>query len=192
MAGTFYRHHTADVSAMAPTEGDTQRLLNQINSALPSAQLTPDDVTRIHAGLLPCEPGRPADSDPKLRRHYMLVDHAERDALEGLITTLGVKYTTARDVAERTINLAARKLGQAIRPSSSATAPLPAGDRDVRSAIHGEMAQTLTDVVYRRTGLGATGVPPEEMLQACAKTMAQELGWDADRLATEITAVREF
>ncbi len=192
MAGTFYRHHQADVNAMAPTEGDTQRLLDQINSALPHAQLVQDDVTRIHAGLLPCKPDRPADSDPKLLRHYMLVDHTERDGIEGLITTLGVKYTTARDVAERTITLAAGKLGQKIRTSSSATVPLPAGDKEVSSAIHDEMAQTLADVVYRRTGLGATGAPSDDMLQACAKTMAEELDWDAARLTTEIDAVQRF
>lgn len=188
MAGTFYRHHTADVNAMAPRDEDTERLLSQINSALPSAQLTPDDVTRIHAGLLPCDAERPADSDPKLLRHYMLVDHAARDGIEGLITTLGVKYTTARDVADRTITLAANKLGQTIRPSTSATEPLPIGDRSVRTAIRDEMAQTLSDAIYRRTGLGATAVPPEEALQAYAETMADALNWDAERLADEIKA----
>lgn len=190
MAGTFYRHHTADANAMTPTDEDTQRLLNQINSALPSAQLTPDDVTRIHAGLLPCNPGRPAESDPKLLRHYMLVDHADRDGVEGLITTLGVKYTTARDVAERTISLAARKLGRSIRPSTSAAVPLPAGETDVSTVIRDEMAKTLSDVIYRRTGLGATGAPPEEPLQASAETMAQALNWDAGRVAAEISAAR--
>jgi len=192
MAGTFYRHHVADVDAMAPTDADTQRLLDQINSALPSAKLVPDDVTRIHAGLLPCQPNRPTESDPKLLRHYMLVDHAARDGIEGLITCLGVKYTTARDVAERTIALAAGKLGQAVAPSRSATTPLPAGAGDVSSAIDDEMAQTLTDIVYRRTGLGATGVPADKDLNACAETVAKELGWDADRIAAEVEAVRAF
>ncbi len=190
MAGTFYRHHMADADSMAPTDEDTQRLLNQINSALPSAKLTPEDVTRIHAGLLPCKPDRPAESDPKLLRHYMLVDHADRDGIEGLITALGVKYTTARDVAERTISLAARKLGRSIRPSTSATVPLPAGERDIRTAIRNEMAKTLSDVIYRRTGLGATGVPPDETLQAYAETMAHALDWDARRVASEISAAR--
>ena len=190
MAGTFYRHHTDNVNDMAPRDEDTQRLLDQINSALSFAQLTPDDVTRIHAGLLPCAPNRPAASDPELLRHYLLVDHAARDGVEGLITALGIKYTTARDVAERTITLAARKLGQTIRPSASATTRLPNGDRNVRTALRDEMAQTLSDVIYRRTGLGAAAVPPDETLQAYAETMGDVLDWDASRLADEIATAR--
>ncbi len=186
MGGTFYRHHNDDVDAMQPTEADTEHLLSQLNSALPSAQLTPDHVARIHAGLLPCKPSRPADSDPKLLRHYMLIDHAKRDNIEGLITALGIKYTTARDVAERTITLAARKLNQPVRSSTSATTPLPKGNRDIPYAIKNEMAQTLSDVIYRRSGIGATGIPSEATLMDCANTMAAELGWDEARITHEV------
>ncbi|MBT3193095.1 MAG: FAD-dependent oxidoreductase [Verrucomicrobia bacterium] len=190
MAGTFYRHHTDAVDAMQPTDADTVRLLSQLNSAMPSAQLTPDHVARIHAGLLPCKPGHSAESDPKLLRHYMLIDHAQRDSVDGLITALGVKYTTARDVADRTISLAACKLDKAIRPSSSATTPLPCGNTDILHAVRNEMAQTLSDVVYRRTGLGATSIPDDATLQATANTMAETLSWDAPRIAEEIARAR--
>jgi glycerol-3-phosphate dehydrogenase len=186
MAGTFYRHHTAGVDAMNPSEADTQRLLDQINSAHPSAELTLDDVARLHAGLLPCDRGRPEDSDPKLLRHYMLVDHAPRDAIDGLVTVLGVKYTTARDVAERTITLVARKLGQSVRRSVSATTPLPVGDTDILHGVRHEMALTLSDVIYRRSGLGATEIPDHAALTKAADTMAAELNWESDRIASEI------
>ena len=186
MGGTFYRHHTDAPDAMKPTEADTARLLSQLNSALPSADLTPDHVARIHAGLLPCIPNRPVESDPKLLRHYMLVDHAKRDGIEGLVTALGIKYTTARDVAERTITLAAKKLDCPVRPSTSATTPLPAGDTDVLYAIRNEMAQTLSDVIYRRSGMGATRIPDETELRNCATTMAAELRWDDARITAEI------
>ena len=191
MAGTYYRHHTDAVNAMQPTEADTARLIEQLNSAMPSAQITPDDVARIHAGLLPCEQGHPPESDPKLLRHYMLIDHAKRDNVEGLITTLGVKYTTARDVAERTIGLAAAKLGKKIRPSCSATQPLQAGDKDITNAISNEMAQTLSDFIYRRSGLGATKVPSEETLRSHAEDMAKALHWDDACIDREITRARD-
>jgi glycerol-3-phosphate dehydrogenase len=186
MGGTFYRHHTDAPDAMKPTEADTARLLSQLNSALPSADLTPDHVARIHAGLLPCSPNRPVESDPKLLRHYMLVDHAKRDGIEGLVTALGIKYTTARDVAERTIALAAHKLKHPVRPSTSATTPLPAGDTNVLYAIRNEMAQTLSDVIYRRSGIGATRLPDATELRNCATAMAAELHWDDARITAEI------
>jgi len=196
MGGTFYRHYTdINPDKMKPTEQDIQQLINQLNSALPSAEITPDHITRIHAGLLPCKPGRPADSDPYLLRHYKLVDHAARDGINGLVTVLGVKYTTARDVAERTINLAARKLHKTIKESTTATDPLPGSSNSpeehkntLQNAVENEMAQTLSDFIYRRTDLGGRGVPQDTVLQQYGKAMAEIMNWDDAKLSSEITA----
>jgi len=200
MGGTFYRHHTDNVDGLNPTEQDVQRLVDQLNSALPNAQIKADDITRIHAGLLPCKPGRDPESDPNLLMHYKLVDHTKQDGVDGLITVLGVKYTTARDVAERTINLAARKLDKTIKSSTSATTPLPASttpnttDCDIadalREAIKNEMAQTMSDVIYRRTDLGGRGVPTPDQLQLCAEIMSKELGWSNERRQSEICKIK--
>ncbi len=187
MAGTYYRHYIESAASLVPTNADNEHLLQQLNSAIPGINLTLDDVARTHAGLLPCIPGRPADSDPKLLRHYMLVDHTQRDGIDGLLTVLGVKYTTARDVAERTITLAANKLNIPIRPSSSSISPLTPGSRDIACAINQEMAQTLSDVIYRRTGLGSAAIPTREDLCSFGKQMGSILGWDEERIAANIS-----
>ncbi|HSZ74898.1 MAG TPA: glycerol-3-phosphate dehydrogenase C-terminal domain-containing protein, partial [Rhizomicrobium sp.] len=56
-------------------------------------------------------------------------------------------------------------------------------------AIREEMAQTLDDVVMRRTGLGQLGAPPTETLLRATSIMAAELGWNAERCAHEIENV---
>jgi len=58
-------------------------------------------------------------------------------------------------------------------------------------ALRHEMACTLADVVFRRTGLGTAGRPTGEALERCAALMAAELGWDPDRIRREIIAVDE-
>jgi len=63
---------------------------------------------------------------------------------------------------------------------------------EVIHAIRDEMACTLADVVIRRTELGAAGHPSEEVVAACARIAAEELGWDADRREREIAAVDRF
>lgn len=190
MAGTFYRHHTRTPDGMQPDEADTQRLLDQLNSAMPGVNLAHDDIARIHAGLLPCKPGRAVASDPALLRHYSLVDHARRDGMHGLITVLGVKYTTARDVAEKTITYAGRKLNRTLRPSTSAITPLPNTPTDVSHTISHAMVHTLSDLIYRRTGLGAAAVPDDTTLRTCTNTMAAAFGWNASRSAAEIAHAR--
>ena len=55
-----------------------------------------------------------------------------------------------------------------------------------------EMAVRLSDVVIRRTGLGAAGPPDERALARCAAIAADELEWSADRTSEEIVAVKQF
>jgi glycerol-3-phosphate dehydrogenase len=59
-------------------------------------------------------------------------------------------------------------------------------------AVREEMAQTLADVVRRRTALGALGHPGDRALRACADLMAQLCGWDARRTAEELAAVERL
>jgi glycerol-3-phosphate dehydrogenase len=58
--------------------------------------------------------------------------------------------------------------------------------------IREEMAMTLADVLIRRTELGAAGYPGDALVDAAASIATAELGWDADRRAREVAAVREF
>ncbi|HET6629130.1 MAG TPA: FAD-dependent oxidoreductase [Woeseiaceae bacterium] len=59
----------------------------------------------------------------------------------------------------------------------------------IDEAIENEMAQTLADVVFRRTPLGAAGNPGKEVLQACADYMGEKLGWSDQRRQQELEAV---
>ncbi|HEY7728241.1 MAG TPA: glycerol-3-phosphate dehydrogenase/oxidase [Candidatus Eisenbacteria bacterium] len=53
-------------------------------------------------------------------------------------------------------------------------------------AARSEMAQKLSDVVYRRTDLGAAGAPDAASLRACASILSSELGWTEARTRDEI------
>ena len=58
-------------------------------------------------------------------------------------------------------------------------------------AVREEMARHLDDVVFRRTGLGTLGNPGEEVLQRTARLMADELGWDAAMIDSEVQTTLE-
>jgi len=63
---------------------------------------------------------------------------------------------------------------------------------EVIHAIRHEMAVTLSDIVIRRTELGAMEHPGADLVKAMAAIAAEELGWDADRRDREIAAVDAF
>ncbi len=73
--------------------------------------------------------------------------------------------------------------------------PLAPGSEHLRCeiahAVRDEMARTLSDVVFRRTGLGSVGCPAPKELGQAAAIMAGELNWDESRTLDEIQACME-
>ena len=59
-------------------------------------------------------------------------------------------------------------------------------------AIRHEMAGTLSDIVIRRTELGAMGDPGADIVAACAHIAAEELDWDPARRDRQIAGVHAF
>jgi glycerol-3-phosphate dehydrogenase len=62
---------------------------------------------------------------------------------------------------------------------------------EVIHAIRQESAVRLSDVVMRRTPMGAMGLPSETATSAAAALAASELGWDAARTAEEVRLLRD-
>ncbi|RMI14457.1 glycerol-3-phosphate dehydrogenase/oxidase [Cellulomonas triticagri] len=60
----------------------------------------------------------------------------------------------------------------------------------VAYAARHEAPVHLTDVLLRRTGVGQTGDPGDEVLGLAADVVARERGWDAGRRAAEVAAAR--
>jgi glycerol-3-phosphate dehydrogenase len=130
------------------TPEEIQGFLDEINYAYPAAQLTFDDVSFVHRGLVPITPRAAEVNAVDLAKHALLTDHA-RDGLDGLISVLGVKYTTARLVAERTIDLVLRKLGYRSPKSVTAAKPVYGG------AIERLEEFVSQEVAARPSGVGA-------------------------------------
>ena len=58
-------------------------------------------------------------------------------------------------------------------------------------AVRSEMARTLNDILFRRTGLGNVGHPGEDVLRHVADLAAGELGWDETRRRAEMDAAEQ-
>ena len=249
LIGTSQSSSIVKPDDLAVTAADMQAFIAEANDAFPALKLTREDVSLVHRGVVPAMVGR--DGIPDLRPTPAIWDHAS-DSAEGAFTVVGVKYTTARVVAERAVNLIGKRLNARLGPSRSATTVLPgAGIADhealaietaralnlelalpvirhliaryaeraaeivrliaerpdllaplspdmptiraeVLHVIRKEQATRLSDIVIRRTGMGAMGHPPDDAIRACAVLAAAECGWDAQRTSDEIRRVQEF
>jgi glycerol-3-phosphate dehydrogenase len=246
----FFATGDKDPDSCAATESDVATFLDDVNAAYPAAALGPEDITFVRCGMVPSDDADGADPY-RTARHHRILDHGGEGAA-GLISMVGVKYTTARDVAERAISLVARKLGRSVGPSRSAQVPVHGGAIDafdalladalcewrrqlpeaaIRQLVHNhgseyrqvlslardrpdltrpvngsspvlkaqilhavrhEMAQTLDDVVFRRTELATAGHPGQDGLLTTAQLMAEELDWNAEDTAREVEATERL
>ncbi|HEY8234755.1 MAG TPA: FAD-dependent oxidoreductase [Vicinamibacteria bacterium] len=177
--------------SLAPPS-DPRAFLDEAARAFPWAGIERDDLALVHEGLVPGSPH-------ELWTRSRVVDHERVDGTHGLLSLLAVKFTTARAVAERAVDLALERLGRPRAACRTALTPLPnacplAGGlaERARAAVRDEMALSLADAVLRRLDLGTAGAPAPDELAVVSETMARELGWDAARERAERAAVAVF
>ncbi len=99
LAGTLHLPRADDVVEARPTVAEIQHFLDLLNAAVPGLGATPDRVRRVFAGLLPAA----AAGSAELARREVIFDHGALGGVQGLYSVSGVKFTTAGEVARRTL-----------------------------------------------------------------------------------------
>ncbi len=98
--------------------------LDGINRTYPPARLAPADVRLVHHGFLPLRAAGGGPAEERLLRDGEIWDHARQGGPARLLTVIGVKYTMARFVAEKTIDLALARLRRPAVPCRTRETPL--------------------------------------------------------------------
>lgn len=110
MIGTWHDPYEGRPDAFQPGEEQVANMLRQINDAMPGADIRREEVLLVHRGFLPMAGVHPVSGDVRLLKHYRILDHRADLKLDGLLSVVSVKYTTARDVAVKTVNAVFKKL----------------------------------------------------------------------------------
>ncbi len=104
MIGTNYKPWTGSVDNFSVTVNEIEEMLSDINKIYPAGNLTINDVTFFHGGILPAKSIDFQKKDSvQLNKSSEIIFHKEKDKFNGLITIRSVKYTTAPYIAKQTI-----------------------------------------------------------------------------------------
>ena len=192
------------------TNKDIDDFLDEVNAAYPF-RLTSSDVLYCYGGLTPAEEGT-RRGQVKRARHGEIIDHLRDDSVDGLITLIGVKFTTARLVAERAVDLALKKLGRdgfvcqtanellvgategdavsdhfwAQEDDNAGCIDMDGFESMIRDAVRNQMAMKISDIIDRRTDLAEMGHVTRDILKICANTIGSEQDWTANRRQAEL------
>ncbi|WP_334172760.1 glycerol-3-phosphate dehydrogenase [Sinomonas sp.] len=110
---------------------EMEYLLAEVNELIPQAHLRPEDVLFTYSGVRPL-PYAPDVEEWEVPRSHVLHDHAPD--LPGLITVVGGKLTTYRQLAEDAVDDVFRRLGRRSPKCVTASLPLPGAAGDAEEA----------------------------------------------------------
>ncbi len=149
LVGTTDTRYEGDVADLEVTDQDVRDFLDEINEVCPDAGLEPADVLYRYAGVRPLV--EQETQVYKASRKYEIIDHHHR-GFSGLISALGGKYTTSRNLARK---LTDRILIHLDRPATSCLTHrrlLPGG-------VPGRFADYAEQQINENQGL----LPPETL-----------------------------
>jgi glycerol-3-phosphate dehydrogenase len=157
IVGTWHINFDGRPQDFQVSEEMIQSFIDEVNAAYPVINLKREEVYRVHSGFLPLDEWSPLDGEVKLLRKSQIHDHARTDKVDNLITVTGVKYTTARQVAEQVVNLVLHKLDRPLVRCQTAESPVHGGeithfDDFLNQALSfrpaGISEQSMTHLVY--------------------------------------------
>ena len=267
LIGTTDLRYDGDLDYVSADEEEIQYLLDETNYVIPEANLTRESVLFTYSGIRPL-PFQPEGAAGSVTRSHIIYDHAKGRGVgtkksglgegvprvDGLISIVGGKLTTYRNLSRQTVDMVYDKLGLDAPESRTAKIPLPGGETrdfaafaagfkatsgltdelaerllkiygvrapevleiagddpslrmplgpsatvetgiigaEVLYAFRREMAQTLADVLLRRTMVAYGPSVALDVDEAAAQVAVKHLGWSEERAKDEVAAFREY
>jgi glycerol-3-phosphate dehydrogenase len=112
-------------------------LLQETNFIIPTAKLSRQDIVFTYSGVRPL-PNAEGKKPGSITRKHIIYDHS-KEGVQNLISLIGGKLTTYRNVGEEMVDKILKKTKQGDRPCKTDTLPLPGcilpDDRRIQQAI---------------------------------------------------------
>jgi len=181
-------------------EREIDYMLQSVRTVFPAIKIGREHIVSRFCGVRPL-PASEGGFTGRISR-----DHARRDLPPApparpwpVYSLVGGKWTTFRAFAEQVADKIFTDLGRTRR---TATRDTPIGGREpepdsanlaaLAQIVRTEAVTRLDDLLLRRTPIALFGQITPDHFAAIAELAARELGWDAPRLAAELTRTRHL
>lgn len=198
-AGTVHSPWKDSSRSPMPDKESVNNFIEELNSSINDLNLSASDVLQIFPGLLPAK----EEGSDRLAVREVILDHSERGGPNGFFSVSGVKFTTARLVAEKTLK---KIFGNNLKlQSTDGRKPVSLTERGVLDLansmelnnglkkvlikiIEEESVIHLDDLVIRRSTLGDK---PDIALGNSSK-VCELFNWDNNVTSAEINRLKSF
>lgn len=131
--GVWHRHFAEHPDEARITVDELRSWITELNTVYPALQLSLDDVSFANCGLVPF--GETAtQQELSFGKESRLIDHRATHGIGGLVSLVGIRFTTARADAQRALELLLKQWPSGPAPqvahALSLRKPLPGGNID--------------------------------------------------------------
>jgi glycerol-3-phosphate dehydrogenase len=130
LIGTTDIRYEGDLDRVVAEEEEIEYLLEETNHVIPEANLSRDSVLFTYSGIRPL-PYHPEGAEGSVTRSHIIHDHAPHIRVDprvgGLISIVGGKLTTYRNLSRQTVDKVYKKLNLEAPESRTGRVPLPGG-----------------------------------------------------------------
>ncbi len=189
LIGTTEIRFTGDLDQVEIEDDEIDYLLRETNRVISPARLTRDAVLYTYAGVRPLPYAENKNKEGITRRHFI----RESPDQERLLSIVGGKLTTYRNLAEETVDLIGRKLGQkrgkGLPKCSTATAALPSAGADHFQSFAEQFKRDSglsSEISERLLRVYGTRAPEVLKLAVEDKSLAESFDEDTGAIAAEV------
>lgn len=184
LIGTTDIRYDGDLDRIRVSDDEVDYLLSETNRVFPRARLSRDDIHYAYAGVRPLPFKREGPESAITRRHII---KRNSDIAEGLVSIVGGKLTTYRNLAEQAVDKVGKILRRRLPPCRTRDLLLPGafGVDAARAALESagalspEGVNRLIDVYGgRASGIAALGETEPELartLDGAGRILAAEV-----------------
>lgn len=138
LIGTTDIRYGGDLNEVRANDAEVEYLLEETNRVFPSAHLGRQDIHYAYAGIRPL-PAREHGPESSITRKHIIKKNQQ--LAHGLVSIIGGKLTTYRNLAEQTVDRIGKMLGRKLPDSRTQETLLPGAYRldEARSALESSL-----------------------------------------------------
>jgi glycerol-3-phosphate dehydrogenase len=147
LIGVWHRLFAERPETARVEEAEIKEWIAEMNGSYPALRLTREDVIYANCGLVPFGDSKTTAGELSFGKESRYVDHRAQ-GIAGLLTLIGIRYTTARGDAARALDLLLEQMPNGSPRAVTESTPLAGGDfgnfAALDSAARYEVAGTVS------------------------------------------------
>jgi glycerol-3-phosphate dehydrogenase len=128
LVGVWHRVFEGRPETASVSEEELDSWLQELGASYPALELRREEIVSAHCGLVPFGDAGSTSKSMSFGKESRFIDHRKLHGVEGLVTLIGIRFTTARADAGQALDLLLTQMDKPPRRPDTETIPLLGGD----------------------------------------------------------------